>query len=516
MAGFVQGVTRELTTIAERLAAKYGRKSAEEVLSDPKLRAEAEQELAGKVRFSKNQPATMQDVEDQAASRALPGTVSVQPDASLRGRLLGAGEGGTPSQVGFDKPLDTDALPPVDLDADMLGRRIKQGAALTAGAGALGYGASGSWGEPEAAGSTEPTEPGAGEPDSQAETVETDSGVDDTMPEPVEEVKQDTSNLDKAMEAFRKYSENYKAQGADTSAIDTKIDQAEKLYKDERKRNETLGLAQLIGQSLARLGASIYGAKQGRSIAPLEFQSIDYGKRSDSAREDYRDTVGSLAARRKEARTSAEKESDDRFKRESAPLKEAISVEEKKLTEANDLASQSLRERIAAGTATKKDVAAAKADARKELESVRKEEATVAKEKQNIDMLVAGIASGVKKDKLANLAGKAGTDLETVEQIMRETNDDFFQSDEEKKSRVDAVKNNLMANIQGKMDELKQRKEAARSVVSNKPAAGKGSTGNTSAPGGYPKQVLNPKTNQKATVQNSKEEKEARAAGFTK
>ena len=120
--------------------------------------------------------------------------------------------------------------------------------------------------------------------------------------------------------------------GVNVNAFKDELQEARDLYKDEKRRNEALGLAQLIGNSISRMGSAIYGNRMGRSIGDqISIPTIDYEKRNEIARQDFRDTLAEIEARRREAVIRDADEQKQRRAGQVAAIEARVEAEKFKL-----------------------------------------------------------------------------------------------------------------------------------------------------------------------------------------
>jgi len=321
-------------------------------------------------------------------------------------------------------------------------------------------------------------------PESPVEEIPVSSGGSETSPladtvsRNITEVKSnatapDDSGLRKSLQAIDKYHKEFKAAGVDTSDIDGSIREAKKLFKEERTRNEALSLAQLIGQSLARMGAALYGQKQGRTIlGDINIPTVDYEKRTEGARQDYRDEIATQEARRRELKSEAVRREGEDFRRGLAPLSEQLDVEKMKYRENQDNYRRSLQDRIQDARLEKTSADANRRFGAADYKNAQVEEGKLNEKLQAVDELTNALTSTDKKtqSKVPVLAGKAGLDADALEQIKEETKKpgaifgDLWKS-EDPAAAASAVKQSLMSKLQPELDALKARKEVARRMA---------------------------------------------------
>lgn len=321
-------------------------------------------------------------------------------------------------------------------------------------------------------------------PSSAAGTPATPSGgVDNTVAQTEAEVnkilgrgKPSAGRLRDAVSAYEAAASNLREQSVDTTALDQSLADVRSAYREKVKRNEMLGLVQLVAQSFAKLAAYQYGAGKGRYIADqVSVPGVDYEKRTDRALDERKLEEGDIRDQRKIELDRADK----RYQMEkdrAQSLRERIGAEERALsTEASTYASELAAARAADAAAKAEGRAVARETSSeerfnrqygaKEYDNAQQEESLLARVtaslqdpkkagKLNVDALAT--QANIAPDELVAIKEQAATEAEAEDTI-------FTDQDRIEKEKVQAA---LLQVIRNKAVALAERKRIANEMMS--------------------------------------------------
>lgn len=251
----------------------------------------------------------------------------------------------------------------------------------------------------------------------------------------------------------------------DASKYEGESAEARKLYQEEKARNENLELAQLIGKSVARMGAAYQGSKRGRYLGEINPEGIDYSKRTEGARADYRDSLQDIVARRSEAGRQHEKQQEADVQGKM----DALKVQEFLFKEQNDAAARHDSEVRAT---QRNDQAIANQNrlyGKDEYGRLSKEEQGLTQQTQAVNAIANALASGDEKQKknIPGLAARAGIDPAQLDRLMSEApkNKGFLWDSEDPKQQGAYISDNLLGPLKARLQQIQVEKNAAKQMA---------------------------------------------------
>lgn len=298
------------------------------------------------------------------------------------------------------------------------------------------------------------TTPGKGVGGGVRNISEKQSGV---KPESKEE-KKVKSNLD----LYEEQVNIFNREGFNTDTVQQQLDKARQAYEKDRDLNRTLGLAQLVAQSIARMGAAVEGNKRGRYIGDINSPSVDYDARTAEARADYRDQVSDISARQKE-----------NVETEKYKQGQKLGALEKRIQ--NDrMQYQEQQQNIRAQAAeTRQDARSQQARNDRLDDLAAQEEKKLLAQKRAVENLAGAINSSDKKQQaqIPTLVSAAGTDQAEFEKMKNEAPQEpgtFFGTNPSTALQSDYVKQTLLAPIEARLRELKEERRGYASMGAGK------------------------------------------------
>lgn len=356
-----------LTTLAEKVAAKLGYESAEQ----------AEKKLGDRfVRKVEQESFLMRGGEEAQATPNMPDIPVPVPNPIPQSGRVGDQKllMGEVADFGPERPIrvteERSSLrePEMSLDSGVpefgagpLARRVGAGAGLAGGVGAVGYGATGSWGgeqpaevsgDPEETQQKKPDSTGAepglggGEPagaDTPVDSKPTISPLQERVNSTLAELAAASARppgrgeLDAKWKQLQDERKKIRAMGVDTTDLEADINAARKEYRETRDRNQLLESLQLVATAFGRLAGAQYGSKRGRYIGDqIQPGTIDYATRIKQAASDrdasLDETKAITAARQAQDKARYESETDA-----LKPLEQQYETELAVFREQNDL-----------------------------------------------------------------------------------------------------------------------------------------------------------------------------------
>jgi hypothetical protein len=275
-----------------------------------------------------------------------------------------------------------------------------------------------------------------------------------TQPSP----KKVESTLDKLDEKVRIFNER----GLETGDFKEQLTEARRVYEEDRDRNRALGLAQLVAQSIARMGAAVEGNKRGRYIGDINSPSVDYDARTAEARADYRDQVSDISARQKEAAGS------EKYKHE-----QEVGALERRIQDER-IRYQEQQQNIRAQASETRNDLRSQIATNKQLDALAsQEEKKLTNQQQAIASLAGAINSPDKKvqAQIPALVSKAGMDQAEFEKLMEEAPQEKGMIWDSKSPALqsDHIKQTLLAPIQTRLRELQEERRGYANINAGKP-----------------------------------------------
>lgn len=314
---------------------------------------------------------------------------------------------------------------------------------------------------------------------------------------PVELPKDPDTLLNKLNELANSQQFQQEAPASARKSLAEAMDKANKAYQEKSSRNEWAEVAQLLGRSVAQLGAAREGLSTGHDMSKLDFgPGIDYGARTDRASRDYQQelsNVDKLSSLSRAEQKDTQDESRHKYSRESGVLGKALDTQlslerEKRLSEGAQSAEESRAQREARmeaerarrekGQQDREDSRLSEADRRLQIADLSKQEESLASRLKAAETLknqlqqeddLSSKSAKRMEEKYGPLAASAGIDLAQLRaELASATKPGRFYGtnpDEEKKAAILSATTqktkNLLDGVRMQKESLLHRKASA-------------------------------------------------------